>query len=316
MKSEIFCKVGRALGKTKLYLHAKSPEILIGVAIASGIGCVVAAVVETHRYADDILDSHKEAISKVKETKEKYPDEYSKKDAAVDTVIAWAKTTKEVVRVYWPTMALGALSVVSVLGSYKIINGRYTTALAASTALKEAFEKYRKRVVEEYGEEMDRHFMYGTKKKTFEEKDKDGNDVVTVAEVPEDTDMFLTDTQFFFGKGYATEWEFDQSYDISFLYLKESRFNDLLRSRGYVLLNDVLYELGIKQTSAGAHLGWVWGYPGADDCIDFGIQEMQTENHVPLYALNFNCHGDVDFLIDKINENRERRRKRLSPSCA
>jgi len=317
MKSEIFCKIGRAFGKTKLYLRAKSPEILIGVGIASGIACAAMAIVETHKYADDILKSHKEAVDKVKETEEKYPEEYSKKDATVDLIIAHKNLVVDVVKVYWPSIALGAVSIVSTLGAYKIINGRYVAALATSTALKEAFEKYRKRVVDEYGEEMDNHFMYGTKKQTFVEKDKDGNDIVTTAEVPDDENLVLPDNIFIFARGESSEWANDSTYDVSFLNLKQSLFNTQLRASGFVLLNDILYDLGIKKTSAGARLGWIWDkayYPdGVDPYIDFGIKELKDEYGRPIFVLEFNCLGEVDRLIDKVNKNNRQSTINLPP---
>lgn len=305
MKSELICKVGRAFGKTKLFVKAKSPEILIGVAIASGVGCVVAAIIETHRHADDILESHEKAIEKIEECKEKFPEEYSKKDICVDTIITYVETGKEIARVYWPTALLGAVSIASTLGAYKIVSGRYAAALASYTALKEAFEKYRKRVVEEYGEEMDRHFLLGTKKKTFVEKNEKGEDEVKNFEECSN-DICLADTQFLFAKGISTEWEPNPTYNLSFLKAQENWANNRLRSRGYILLNEILYDLGFKQTTAGAHLGWVWGFPGADDLIDFQIKELRDENGLPEYFLDFNCHGDVDCLIDRINGNKKR----------
>lgn len=307
MKSELICKVGRALGKSKLYLKAKSPEILIALGIASGIGCVACAIVGTHKHSDDILKSHKKAIEKIEECKEKYPDEYSKKDICVDTVIAYAETGKEIARVYWPSALLGAVSIASTLGAYKIVSGRYAAALASCTALREAFERYRKRVVEEYGEEMDRHFLFGAKKTTIVEKKADGQDAVTTVEVPEDGDICLADTQFMFSKETSMEYENDASYDMAFLLGKQSRFNDLLRSRGYVLLNDILYDIGMEMTSAGARLGWIWAYPGCDPTIDFQIKEMRDPYGRPIYFLDFNCHGEVDCLIDRINGNKKRR---------
>ena len=305
MKSELIYKLGRALGKSKLFIKAKSPEILIGIGIATGIGRVVAAVIETHKYSDGIVKDHKEAIKEIKKFKEEHGDAYTKKDIAVDTAIAYFDTTKYAVRVYWPAMALGAISIASTLGGYSIISSRYTAAVASCTALKEAFTKYRGRVIEELGEEQDRHFLLGTRKETIVEKNENGEDEVKEVEVP-DHDICLADTQFLFAKGVSMEWKPDPYYDLSFLKAQEQHKTRQLRARGYILLNEVLYDLGIKQTTAGAHLGWVWGFPGADDVIDFQIKELRDEHGLPEYFLDFNCHGDVDCLIDRINGNTER----------
>lgn len=305
MKSELICKIGRAVGKSKLFIQAKSPEILIGVGVISGIGCLAAAIIETHKYADDILNSHKKAIDQVKETREKYPDEYSKKDEVVDTVIAWAETGKDVARAYWPTAALGALSVASTLAAYKIVSNRYAAMLVSYTTLKEAFERYRKRVVKEYGEEMDRHFLLGTKKDVISVKTDDGEEIET-SEIVSNEDIKLSDTQYLFSKETSLEWESDVAYDLSFLRGKQSRWDDYYHSHGYLLLNKVLDDLGINETNVGAKIGWFSTKDRENDHIDFGIKSLRDEYGRPMYLLDFNCHGEVYQLIDRANKNRKR----------
>ena len=55
------------------------------------------------------------------------------------------------------------------------------------------------------------------------------------------------------------------------MYLKaqQNSFNDLLRARGHVFLNEVYDGLGLERSQAGAVVGWVLG--DGDNYVDFGI---------------------------------------------
>lgn len=50
---------------------------------------------------------------------------------------------------------------------------------------------------------------------------------------------------------------YDLDYSMVFLKAQENYANDLLFSRGHVLLNDILDNLGFGRTAEGAFRGWV-----------------------------------------------------------
>ena len=62
---------------------------------------------------------------------------------------------------YAPALIIGTLSIAAILGSHKILKGRNIALASAYKALDVAYEEYRSRVREEYGEEKDRDFHLG-----------------------------------------------------------------------------------------------------------------------------------------------------------
>ena len=87
--------------------------------------------------------------------------------------------------------------------------------------------------------------------------------------------------------------------------------NELLRSRGYVFLNDVYDMLGIRRTKAGQIVGWVYDEknPNIDNYIDFGIYNVHYEGARDFVngfecsiLLDFNVDGPIIDLINKFEE--------------
>ena len=63
-----------------------------------------------------------------------------------------------------------------------------------------------------------------------------------------------------------------------FLFLKarEQYFNDLLKSNGHVLLNDVYESIGLSRILEYYDIGWLYNEenPVGDNFIDFGISNL------------------------------------------
>ena len=88
------------------------------------------------------------------------------------------------------------------------------------------------------------------------------------------------------------------------MYLKNQQAyaNDLLKSRGYLFLNEVYEILGFPRTAAGQQIGWIYDekHPIGDNFVDFGLYNMtneQTNNFVNGYErsvlLEFNHDGNI-----------------------
>ena len=71
-------------------------------------------------------------------------------------------------------------------------------------------------------------------------------------------------------------WVNDASHNLVFLKQQQSYWNDILRTRGYVFLNEVYESLGFAKTIAGQEMGWVYDKkdPNCDTCIDFDIFDL------------------------------------------
>lgn len=283
--ANIGTSIAKTAGKTELMLKKNSPEILLGIGIIGFVGTVVAACHATLK-ADEVLDYHKKKMKDIHDAKEivdhesselEYDDQLYKQDLAIQYV----KTTGKMVKLYAPTIALGGLSLACILASRNIMQKRYLGLLAAYNGLSTVFEEYRKRVREEYGEGLDRHFRYGT---TYEQLteigvDENGKKVKNKVDT-EQTNAELVnpgdDAVRFFDSGNKN-WDPNPSFSLMWLRGQQNILNDILHTRGHVFLNEVLDALGFEHTPQGAVLGWIADGDG-DGYIDFGLYDPSKES--------------------------------------
>lgn len=275
-------KASKICGRTQLKIKKHSPEILLGIGIVSFVGTVITACNAT-LHCEEIIDQHKEKIEKIHEAKEIANNnedvEYTQEMIRKDLGIQYVKTGAKLLKLYAPAIALGTLSITSILCSRNIMNNRYLGVLSAYNGLSQIFNEYRERVREEYGENMDRHFRYGTTYETIVEKDVDenGNKIKTKTEVekmdPSKIDPKDTTARWFDSSN--PNWDKSPNYNLMWLQGQQNMLNDLLQTRGHVFLNEVYHALGIDHTPEGAVLGWMKGY--GDDCIDFGLYDPRKD---------------------------------------
>lgn len=255
-----------------------SPELLLAAGVITGISATVVACKAT-LHADEILDTHAENMEKIKKAEvietndEEKGVEVAIENSKKDKAIVYGRTVGSFIRLYAPAVGLGALSLACFLSSYGIMRKRNIALTAAYTALDGFVKKYRGRVREEMGEDMDRHFAYGTEKRTREYEETDGkgkvvkktadDEVITDAIMPSDYAKWFDES--------SPCWEKSAATNLAFLKAQENSFNELLHAKGYVFLNDVYRALGIRETAAGQLVGWIDG--NGDNYIDFGIYD-------------------------------------------
>lgn len=89
-------------------------------------------------------------------------------------------------------------------------------------------------------------------------------------------------------------WDKDQAIQTLYLRHLERYFNDMLKARGYVMLNDVYYELGIPIEPKYHGVGWMLGK--GDDFIDFGIIDIaMLKDEEYNIMLDFNVDGVIKY---------------------
>ena len=229
-------------------------------------------------------------------------------DAKKDLAITYVQTGVKLVKLYAPSVALGVLSITSILASNNILRKRNVALAAAYATVDKSFKEYRNRVIERFGETVDRELKYNIKAKKIEEvvKDEETGKEKKVKKTIEIGDPnTYSDYARFFDDG-CKGWEKDSEYNLMFLRAQQQYANDLLRSRGHLFLNEVYDMLGIPRTKAGQVVGWVYNKdnPVGDNYVDFGLYDINREvvrNFVNGYErtilLDFNVDGNIWDLI-------------------
>lgn len=275
-------KVSRIAGRSGLVLKKHSPEILLGAGIVGFVGTVILASKATLK-APEILDEYecyKEDIEGAMKLARDIPDQvvYTPEDTQRELVILRAKTIGKYAKLYAPAAALGAFSVACLITSRNITHKRYLAAVSAYNALSEVFQAYRKRVVDEYGKGMDKHFRYGTTYDTITETNIDENGKKTKTKVDvEDTPKDGPSSTARFFDSSNKYWDKNANFSLTFLRAQQNYVNDLLHRRGHVFLNEVYDALGFDHTPEGAAIGWLDDGRG-DGYIDFGLYDKHEEN--------------------------------------
>lgn len=293
----------KATSRTGFFIKKKSPEILFAEGVVIFIGTVVLACRATLK-ADEVLDHHREKMRDIEDAKDiadhnaeaamEYDDELYLQDRRNQTI----KTAVELTKLYVPVIAMGALSITCFMVSRNIMHKRYLGVVAAYNAVNEAFNTYRKRVRDEYGEQLDRHFRYGTTYDTMKEEivDENGKKKKQDVEVSNtSTDMALpSDNAVFFDESNPN-WDPNPNFSLMFLRAKQNYWNDQLQIRGHVFLNEVLLDMGFEHTTVGSVVGWMKGE--GDNFIDFGLYDQNKEN-----VRNF-VNGKDNVVLLEFNHN-------------
>ena len=331
-KFEINQNITRALGKAGLTCKKYTPEALI---IAGVVGVVASAVMacKATTKVNGIIEESKEnthnlhlvaTAAGLKEATDDLSNEdvrkidtlstkedvknYTVQDLKKDTTIIYTQTAVKFIKLYAPSVILGALSITGILASNNILRKRNVALAAAYATIDKGFKEYRSRVVERFGKEIDREIKYNIKAKEIEEttknekgKEKTVKKTIEVADIYEPSDY----ARFF--DEFCSGWKRDAEYNLTFVKHQQNYANEKLKSQGYLFLNDVYDMLGIQRTKAGQIVGWIYdeAHPDIyDNFVDFGIYNIYNEKardfvngREKSILLDFNVDGNILDLI-------------------
>ena len=297
--------VKTAAKKAMFNVKKYSPEILIVAGIAGVVTSAVMACKATMK-VNEVLAETKENINKVHDVmadqgiSEK---EYSKEDSARDLAIIYGKAGVKLAKLYGPAIALGGLSLTAIVCSNNILRKRNVALAAAYTAIDTSYKQYRSRVIEKFGENVDREMKYGIKAVQIEEKTVDENGKKkTVKKTVEVVNPYdYSDYARFFDVGNPN-WEKDSEYNLMLLKRQQADANDKLKASGYLFLNEVYDMLGIPKSKAGQVVGWIYDPENGtgDNYVDFGIYNVNREaardfvnGYERTILLDFNVDGNI-----------------------
>lgn len=287
--------------KSALQVKKNSPEILLALGLIGFAGTVYLAI-KADRKVDVTVENHFKRMQDIPDMLERakeLPDQidYTEEDAIRDEKITKMQTAVAIAKDVAPAVAAGAASVGCLVLSYSILKKRYNSVVAAFNTVSAAYALYRSRVREEYGEQMDRHFLYGTKIEKVERTEVDENgkkhkvkeEIEVIEKGVESHSIYSR----WFGPGNPN---FDKNHSFNTLFLKgqASVCNTKLHARGHLFLNEVYDLLGFPHTPEGAVVGWIEG--GKDSFVDFGLFDPDLNSKTAedgSILLDFNVDGII-----------------------
>jgi len=298
--------VSKVTGRGGLILKKYSPEILMVVGITGVVGSTILACKATLK-VEEVLDEHQEKIDRIADGWEKVicgdvPAEKYTEDAHTrDLTVTYLQTSVEFIKLYGPAVTLGVASIGCVVGAHGIMKKRNVALMAAYKAVEEGFSAYRKRVIEEHGEDIDYMYKNGLRVEEIIETEttKSGKTKeVKKQQVVKDSEGHSVYSRFF--DSSCTQWSKDPYYNLMFVRQQQNYFNDLLKIRGHVFLNEVYDALGLDRTKPGSVVGWCLG--NGDDYIDFGIYDIDGNSRFVnglerSVLLDFNVDGVIYDMI-------------------
>lgn len=305
---ELKNKATRSFGKVGLYLKKHSPEILVVTGVVGVVASAVMACKATPKAIKIVEETKKDlelrqyAADHPQQVEGGYTEEEHKKDVTIVTT----KAALSVAKTYAPSILLGAVSITAIFTGSNILRKRNMALGAAYAALDTGFKEYRKRVVDRFGEDMDKELKYNIKKEEIEETvvDENGKEKKVKKTVEKVGEPALSPYTFCFDE-CCTCWQRDPEHNKWFLATQQKYANQKLKARGYLFLNEVLESLGIRPTKAGQVVGWMYDEKYAKDgYVDFGILDISDESKRDFVNgreqsvwLNFNVDGPIYDLI-------------------
>ena len=316
-KAQLMTNVTRAFHKAGFQLKKHSPEILVATGVVSTIAGAVMACKATLK-VNEVMDEAKTNLDRIHESTEvgltPAGNAYSLEDSKKDLVIVYTQTGFKLIRLYAPAVIAITAGIGCMLTSHNILQKRNGALAAAYMAIDKSFKEYRGRVVERFGKEVDKELKYNVTKQEIEttvidEKGKEKKVKQTVDVI--DPTTGISDFARFFDES-CPDWHKNAEYNKIFLRSQQQWANDMLIARGYLFLNEVYKNLGMRESEAGQVVGWLYRPEdpnhNGDNYVDFGIFDFYNSNlpekmlekkrdfvngHERSILLDFNVDGEI-----------------------
>lgn len=271
-----YTKVGRLV-----YDNGPTAMVVAGTGILAGAG--IHAVVKTPAY-----------VERVEEMRYQCAHDEAKRKVAIETL-----------KTYAPDVAAGVCGAAMIFGGHGIVHGRYVKAAAAWAAETAAYEEYRSRVIDRYGEEADRDIRYGTEEETYtvtetSKKGKEKEVEKTRKIYHADEAILVSPFSRIFSKSTNPNWTGDKLVDRNFLLMKQNYLQFKLEKNRRLFWNEALIEMDYEPTFEGQYMGWSLD-KNPNSTVDLGLFKPDPENRRMVwreegdecYVLDFNIDGQI-----------------------
>jgi len=313
--------LAKLAGKTAFFAKEHGAELLSAagvVSVVSGVVMTTKASLKVHKVMEE-YDRVKTKL--VMEEYLKIEDDgetvstYNEEDVKKEVIILQTQTGLQLVKMYAPAVILTTTGIACLLSSNNILKKRLVALSAAYKTLEEGYTAYRRRVVEEYGEEKDLYFKTGlrTEKLEIEEINEKGKPVTKLVDVVNTDNFGGSPYSRIYSRATSSEWMNGSIIANEDRLEHVHKFcNTRLQAQGYMFINSVYEELGFEPTIAGQEVGWLSAgeieklrkqgidYKG-DGYIDFlslynnhlKSQNRQNREEYAEIPLDFNVDGPI-----------------------
>ena len=260
------------VGKAALKLSANAPHIMVGVGVVGVVAAGVMACKQTmhahHRHAQAISER-----TRIRAFVEKNPESDEAKTLKRDIFGSYVREARDMAVIYGPALSVAAVSLACIVGGHFKLNNRYIATTAALNTANSKLAAVEEKLVDEFGAEKASEVMQESAKEVIS-PDAYGR-------------WYSRETT----KNYGDTVE----YNVFTVRMVQNYWNDILRSRGYVFLNEVYKDLGLAPTKAGQVVGWLYsGDERADGYIDFGLDTFYSDLSTVDYDQGIFINPNVD----------------------
>jgi hypothetical protein len=283
----------RFIGAVKLVAKAKAPTIMVVSGVASMGASVVVASKKTLQ-VEPLLEPVVADLEKIQKGIDLELDGYTSKMAAQDRGKVYGRTAIILTKHYIVPGVLFFGGAALVFGGHHILLKRNATLAVAFTGVKEAFDAYRARVREEFGDAADQGMLHGHRQIEIIEEDGTVRTVNT-----RDWDAEHSDPYNRVFDSSSSQWYDDLGVNKMFVQNQMRMAQILLGQRGYLYLSEVYEALGFPETDVSRVVGWKEkrNPDGSKDIpiVDFGLDRPMPDdwkyNRKNEIYLDFNCQG-------------------------
>lgn len=283
-------RVTRSVGRASLVTQKNSPHILFGLGIAGIVTSTVLACRATLKLEKNLdeIKTDLEAVKMLGADSKTADTEYHEREYYRDLSYVYGKSTLKFVKLYGPSIAIGAVSVTALATSHVQMTRRNAALTATLAAVTKAYEDYRSRVREAVGESKELALYRDLQDKEIEE---DGKKKLVKVPGPNGGSIYARE----FKEGNINFRNSDE-YNRIFIQCQQEYANNQLKSKGHIFLNEVYDSLGLERSQAGAVVGWINNGDG-DNYVDFGLYDGVNQTHLlsigQTFYLDFNVDGSI-----------------------
>lgn len=250
-------KVPGFISKAAFSLGKHSPTILVAVGVVGVIASAVGACAAT-RKLDDVMELHKQRMAAAND-EELVPDEKERKELRLQ---ARALTGWDMIKLYaLPTLGMVA-SIACIVGAQIILRKRNAILTASLASATKAFEEYRKRVSNRFGDEVERQIRFNMQPDgepvTVIDMDENGkthksklqNYAIDPSTMPEEDGII------YFTRNYSPLWKDDDVINEHTIEQIIHYITDAYDKNGHVFINDIRSDFAVDGTIGGQALGY------------------------------------------------------------